>query len=261
MDKKNVYKVELGLNSKKYKELVLIQIPAGKFLMGSPLDEPGRSTFDSEPPFEVTITRSFWLGKYLVTNMQWLTVMKSSPYAFEERIANHPVTNVSWDDAMSFCDRLNRSMGNKISSEYMFILPTEAQWEYACRAGTHSVYHSGDTLDDLSRVAWHASNSAGRLHDVGELEPNGWGLFDMHGSVVEWCLDFPQSYPAYPVSDWVGLYKNPYAQLRNVRGEAWTANAESSGFRSSVRSEYFQDTGLPYIGFRVCLGSKLMEDD
>ncbi len=260
MDNQSVYKVDLGLDPRKYKELLLVQVPPGTFLMGSPLNEPGRSTFDAEIPFEVTISREFWLGKYLVTNKQWLTVMKSLPYAFEETIANRPVTNVSWDDAMSFCARLNQSLGNKIYSEYMFTLPTEAQWEYACRAGTHSVYHSGDSLDDLSRVAWHAGNSAGNLPNVGELEPNNWGLFDMHGSVAEWCLDLPQPYPTHPTEDWVGVIKNPYGTLRNVRGEPWTAEAVSSGFRSSARSESFQDEKIPYLGFRLCLGSKLMKD-
>jgi len=157
-------------------------IPAGMFVMGSP---PGEAKTEKESAIEkqhtVTISEPFYLGKYELTQAQYEKVMGANPS--RTKGANLPVHNVSWQDADDYCTKLSEKVKRKAQ------LPTEAQWEYACRAGTTTAYHSGNTIADLSKVGWHAGNSGGKLHPGGELMPNAWGLYDMHGNVAEYCLD------------------------------------------------------------------------
>jgi formylglycine-generating enzyme required for sulfatase activity len=152
-------------------------IPPGRFLMGSPDDEEGR--WDNEgPQHEVIIERGFWMFDTPCTQALWDTVMAENRSAF--RGPNRPVDNVSWDDTQSFLARLRQLVpGLELS------LPSEEQWEYACRAGTSAPRYA----DDLSAIAWYDANSGGETHPVGQKHPNGWGLYDMLGNVYEWCAD------------------------------------------------------------------------
>lgn len=155
-------------------------IPAGSFTMGSPEDEKGRDD-QTEKQVKVTLSKNFLLGQTEVTQAQWKSVMSSN--LSHAKGLNLPVEFVSWDDAQAFITKLNQ---NKILPEGLeFALPTEAQWEYACRAGETGPY-SGGTLDE---VGWYTGNSADKTHQVGQKKPNAWGLHDMHGNVCEWCVD------------------------------------------------------------------------
>lgn len=211
----------------------LVWCPPGSFTMGSPKSEEGRGR--DEQQHRVTLTQGFWMGKYEVTQRQWESVMRSNP----SRVygADNPVDGVSWDDCQLFVGRINASQKEKVA------LPTEAQWEYACRAGTEGAY-----AGRIERMAWYGGNSTEGTHPVGEKDPNAWGLFDMHGNVIEWC------------SDWYGDYEGDatdpagptVGEKRVTRGGAWCNKARFC--RSSVRSWYMPSRGIPGLGFRIiCL--------
>ena len=149
-------------------------IPAGTFMMGS---EKGYA--DEKPQHRVTISRPFYLGKYEVTQAQWEAVMGNNPSRFDGR--NNPVEQVSWEDVRVFIARLNAHEGHT-----RYRLPTEAEWEYAARAGSTSAYSFGDDAARLGQYAWYGDNSGKTTHPVGQKLPNAWGLHDMHGNVWEW---------------------------------------------------------------------------
>ena len=166
------------------------KIRAGVFNMGSPGTELGRNKDENQHP--VAITKDFYVGVFEVTQPQYEAIMGKNPSKFVER--SHPVDNVTWNDAKEFCKRLNTTI--KRLDGYKFDLPTEAQWEYACRAGTETALNNGkdnttkiDECPNLNEVAWYGSNSGNLTHPVGQKAPNAWGLYDMHGNVAEWCLD------------------------------------------------------------------------
>ena len=161
-------------------------IPPGEFAMGSPASEPGR--YDDETQHQVKITKPFYLSVHEVTQAQYERVMGKNPSKYEG--ANKPVEDVSWNDAVAFFRKLN--------DEVEYRLPTEAQWEYACRAGTTTAYSFGDDVSQLGEYAWYSGNSSS-THPVGELKPNAWGLFDMHGNVFEWCQDWYGDYDSLKV--------------------------------------------------------------
>jgi formylglycine-generating enzyme required for sulfatase activity len=162
-------------------------IEPGRFLMGSPLDEPERD--DNEIQHEVTLTQGFWLADTTVTQALWEAVMGENPSGFKGE--KRPVDSASWNDAHAFIRRMN-----EIKGELRLCLPTEAQWEYACRADTTSRYAFGD---ELSRE--RANFSASQTVKVASYPPNDWGLYEMHGNVWEWCRDSYGDYPAEPVVD------------------------------------------------------------
>jgi formylglycine-generating enzyme required for sulfatase activity len=210
----------------------LVLIPAGSFMMGSTNGSP-----NEKPMHDVTISRAFYMGKYEVTRAQWQSVMGSNPSTFKGD--SLPVETVSWDDVIAFIARLNAQ-----NDGYTYRLPTEAEWEYACRAGT-----TGDYAGDLDAMAWYDKNSGNKTHAVGTKLPNAFGLFDMHGNVWEWCQDWNHdSYTGAPGdgSAWLSGGEQKY---RVLRGGSWFDIASYS--RSATR--YWDTPGhrLKLLGFRV----------
>jgi formylglycine-generating enzyme required for sulfatase activity len=182
-----------------------VQVPAGEFVMGS---ESSEAFPDEKPVHRVRITKAFELGKYEVTQAQWEAAMGSTPSNFKG--ADRPVEQVSWNDAQEFLSKLNERKDG-----YRYRLPTEAEWEYAARAGT-----TGDNTGNLDSVAWYASNSGGQTHPVGEKQANAWGLYDMLGNVWEWCQDWYDAnyYRNSPAEDPQGPSSG---RLRVLRGGSW----------------------------------------
>ena len=191
----------------------LVLIAAGEFMMGSPAAE--QDVWEGErPQHRVRITRPFYLGACPVTQAQYKRIMGNNPSHFKESGGDAPVESVSWDDAREFCQRLGQVEGKT------YRLPTEAEWEYACRAGGGAPYCCGDDDTELSKYAWYDLNSGGKTHPVGEKKPNAWGLYDMHGNVYEWCADWYESgyYAKSPAEDPAGPSGGSH---RVYRGGAW----------------------------------------
>jgi len=211
-------------------------IAPGSFQMGS---NDGDS--NEKPVHRVTLSEGYHLGATEVTQGQWEAVMGSNPSKFKGR--DLPVESVSWDDAMSFCRKLTereRSAG-RLASGYAYTLPSEAQWEYACRAGTTGAY-----AGDLDSMGWYDGNSGGKTHAVGTKRANGWGLYDMHGNVWEWCSDWYRAYPSGYVVDPTGASSGPF---RVFRGGSWFSNA--SYCRSANRSGFVPGFRDNFLGFRL----------
>ncbi len=237
--------------------LDLIWIPPGEFVMGSPSTEEGR--LDNEgPQTHVHLTNGFWLGKAPVTQGQWQALMGNNPSTHKDSGLNAPVESVSWDDAMSFARKLTereRSAG-RLPDGYVYTLPSEAQWEYACRApstssgqaGTSTRYYSGNSESDLGRAGWYHGNSGGKTHVVGEKEPNDWGLYDMHGNVWEWTRSWFGAYPGGSVVDYEGPRSG---SNRARRGGSWGSSAQ--GTRSAIRNWSDPASQWNGLGFRIAL--------
>ena len=223
-------------------------IPPGEFWMGSPEDEQGRYS-DESPRHRVRLTRGYYMQTTPVTQSQWEAVTGENPSDFKKAGPNAPVENVSWEDVQKYIEKLN----SRVES-YRFRLPTEAEWEYACRAGTETAFCNGPITEpsgrdpNLDKVGWYAKNSGGTTHPVGQKEPNAWGLYDMHGNVWEWCSDwFDEKYYAKsPPEDPQG----PESGAGRVnRGGAWLNDA---GFcRAAYRGRYTPDYRSIYLGFRL----------
>jgi len=214
--------------------LEMVLIPAGIFMMGSPESEVGR--WDNEKQHEVTLTKQFYIGKYEVTQEQWEAVMENNPSS-RTKGAKLPVTEVSWEDCQEFIKKLNA----KTSGVYR--LPTEAEWEYACKAGTTIAYSFGDKI--TPQDANYADSKIGKPVAVGSYKPNAFGLYDMHGNVREWCEDWYADNPADAVIDPKGAAtgrsrvlrggsfndKESYARSSNWLNAAPTVRYANLGFR------------------------------
>jgi formylglycine-generating enzyme required for sulfatase activity len=210
----------------------LEQIPAGTFKMGSPETEAGH--FKDETLHEVTISKPFYLGKYPVTQSQWQAVMGSNPSYFKG--PQRPVEEVSWEDAVEFCRKLSELPEEKAAGR-VYRLPTEAEWEYACRAGSQTAYSFGDDARLLKDFAWFSDNSNSQTHPVGQKKPNAWGLYDMHGNVWEWCGDWYGDYPRGSATDPTGPKERSY---RVLRGGCWFFSAElcRAAYRNGIGPTY-----------------------
>ncbi|MBO4544775.1 MAG: SUMF1/EgtB/PvdO family nonheme iron enzyme, partial [Verrucomicrobia bacterium] len=233
--------------------LDLIWINPGTFTMGSPEDELGR--FSDEAQHEVTLTKGYWLGKYEITQAQYKAIMKANPSSFIG--ADLPVECVSWNDAKEFCKKLTEieKAAGRLPTGYEYTLPTEAQWEYACRAGTTTALNSGKNLSDkyecpeMDEVGWYYYNSNYKTYLVGQKQPNAWGLYDMHGNVFEWCLDwYVENYPTSSVTDPKGPSTGSY---RVLRGGSWYDRAYYC--RSASRRSRGPSSIDYFSGFRVAL--------
>lgn len=218
-----------------------VLIPAGSFVMGSP---PGEAKTDKESALEkqhkVTLTEPFFMGKFELTQAQYEKVMGANPSVTKgDKL---PVHNVSWQDAQDFCAKLSASSKRRVQ------LPTEAQWEYACRAGTTTAYHSGSEIDDLKKVGWIGANSGGKPHPVGELAPNAWGVYDMHGNIREFCRDLFVDKPLEDAADPTGPREGD-PKNHVVRGSAYSAN---SALALNSRAACRRPTeNLASTGFRI----------
>jgi formylglycine-generating enzyme required for sulfatase activity len=223
----------------------LLLLPTGTFTMGSPLGESERR--DNERQHSATISGPFWLGIYEVTQSQYEGVMGENPCDFEG--ADRPVESVSWEDAVEFCRRLS-ALREEREAGRVYRLPTEAEWEYACRAGSTTAFSFGDDRGQLGDHGWFSSNSGSETHPVGQKQPNAWGLYDMHGNVWEWCGDFYGEYPTGAVTDPEGPKEG---LVRVLRGGSWGSVAARC--RSSYRLRSNPSYRLIDFGFRVALGS------
>jgi formylglycine-generating enzyme required for sulfatase activity len=228
----------------------LMLIPKGTFMMGSPEREKGR--WEQETQHEVTISRDYYLGVYEVTQAQYEKVMGKNPSHFQGAMvgnenADLPVENVSWDDAVEFCKKLSDLPDEKKAGR-VYRLPTEAEWEYACRAGSKTAYSFDDEEGLLPEYGWFNRNSSDRTHTVGLLEPNAWGLYDMHGNVWEWCSDWYGEYPKGAVSDWTGP---KVGSDRVSRGGGWGSGAALC--QSALRNRVNPSNRSNFLGFRLAL--------
>jgi formylglycine-generating enzyme required for sulfatase activity len=227
----------------------LVLIPKGKFMMGSPAGEAGRR--DDEQQHEVEITKPFYLGVYEVTQAEYQKVTGTNPSQFRavpgQDTTKFPVENVSWGQAVEFCKKLSDLPAEK-GAHRVYRLPTEAEWEYACRAGAreYAIYHYGKSLS--STQANFTSSGLNRPVPVGSYKPNAWGLFDMHGNVWEWCADWydAQYYRKSPKKDPPGPDRGTW---RVARGGGW--NIDGSWCRSAYRGWDDASRGHNRIGFRV----------
>jgi formylglycine-generating enzyme required for sulfatase activity len=216
--------------------------------MGSPESESDRQ--NDEIQHRVTLTKGFWLGKYEVTQGQWQAVMRNNPSSFTNAGVNAPVEQVSWNDAMEFCAKLTvRELRvGRLPAGYEFSLPTEAQWEYACRAGACGAYGGNGNLGSMG---WYGDNSGSTTHPVGQKQANEWGLYDMHGNVWEWCYDrYDSSYPGGSVTDPTGSISGAN---RVCRGGG--CDNDASDCRSAVHSGDAPSSRESLLGFRLALRS------
>jgi formylglycine-generating enzyme required for sulfatase activity len=204
-------------------------IPAGEFLMGSP-DSDHLASGSEKPQHRVRITRPFYLGIYPVTQAEYKRVTRATPSHFK-RDPNRPVDGVSWDDAQEFCRKLSALRKEKATGR-LYRLPTEAEWEYACRAGSTTRWCFGDYEGRLGESAWFDGNSGKETHAVGQKKPNAWGLYDMHGNVWEWCEDgWWYTYADSATDDPHGSEKSTE---RVCRGGGW--NTKAGHCRSANRN-------------------------
>ena len=232
--------------------MVLVRIPPGEFMMGGPDSEPARAP-EEGPQHRVRITRAFYMGVTEVTQAQYQAAMGKNPSKF--KYDQNPVEMVPWSAAVEFCKRLSARTGREVR------LPTEAEWEYACRAGTTTRFFFGEKDADLGDYAWYAANSGRMTRPVGQKRPNPWGLHDMAGNVVEWCMDwhargyYHQSPYADPPGPETGDLcsdggRNPPEPTRVVRGGSWLSS-EPRYLRSAARERTYPDTPGAESGFRV----------
>ena len=220
-------------------------IPPGTFTMGSPEHEPGRR--NDEMQHVVTLTRGYFIQATPVTQGQWKEVMGVNPSNFLHGGDDCPVEGVSVNDCLEFIWRVNNKRN------YPFRLPTEAEWEHACRAGASTSFFNGEITEMLLRhdpcldaIGWYCSNSGNKTHPVAEKQPNTWGLFDMHGNVCEWCDDQYEEYPVTPQSNPKGV---TFGRGCVVRGGSWQSEARNC--RAASRFYYPPDFKSNFVGFRL----------
>jgi len=234
--------------------ITMLKMEPGEFLMGSPRYEVDRQK--DEDRHQVTLTHAFMIGATEITQDQYFSVMGTRPSHFEGGL--FPVENITFKECVEFCNRLSKTEGlqpaygikkddifwNREANGYR--LPTEAEWEYACRAGSLDRFANGDNLTDLGSISWTRHNSSGRSHEVASRQPNSWGLFDMHGNVWEWCWNWSSAYPTRFAVDPEGPTSG---KSRVIRGGSWD-NPHAS-CRSANHNSAKPGFKAPILGFRV----------
>jgi formylglycine-generating enzyme required for sulfatase activity len=229
----------------------MIYIPAGSFLMGSEEDD-SQAYADERPQHQVTIKEPFYIGKYPITQEQYEAVMENNPSYFKKE-GKYPVESVGWHDAQEFCQKLSNL------TEKTYRLPSEAEWEYACRAGTQSSYYYGNDENQLVKYAWYNENSNSQTQPVGQKKPNQWGLYDMLGNVWEWCEDdWHYDYNGAPNDGkaWIDNDDRSQSEYRIMRGGAWNSdswNFNSRNCRCATRNLEDPAWHTNSYGFRVVL--------
>ncbi len=220
-------------------KMEMIYVAPGSFMMGS--DNDSSKDGRAQPVHKVTLTKGFWLGKYEVTQRQWQQVMGNNPSKF--RGDDLPVEQISWDDCQSFIEKVNARLKDNTAR-----LPTEAEWEYACRAGTTGDFGGTGQLDDMG---WYVANSDGTTHPVGQKQANAWGFHDMHGNVLEWCLDWLGPYSEGSVTDPLGSSSS--STRKGCRGGCRYEKKKdcASGHRVAQTTSYSGGG----VGFRLCMSA------
>jgi formylglycine-generating enzyme required for sulfatase activity len=227
----------------------IVWIPPGEYWMGA------RGEYNwAEPTQSALISQGFWMGRTPITQAQYRSVMDNrnpSSFAGADDADQRPVENVYWDDCRRFAHRVSLRLPELSRPGWRVDLPTEAQWEHACRAGTETAYHTGNDRIALQRAGWFDQNSDGHTHAVGAKEPNAWGLFDMHGNVWEWCADGWEDEPYHGHAE---RLQDPFVApvgltCRPVRGGSWASSAWwcRSGNRVRQRAGYSNN----FLGFRI----------
>ena len=239
-----------------------VRVEGGAFMMGSPANEPGRD--DDEIQRQVTVS-SFYMGKYEVTQKEYREVMGTTVRQQSEKAGdptlygegdNYPMYYVSWFEAVEYCNKRSQKEGltpsytingtnvtwNRNANGYR--LPTEAEWEYACRVGTTTAYNTGASITD--DTGWYRENSGDTTHLVGQKPANAWGLYDMHGNVWEWCWDWYGDYPSVAQSDPTGASSG---SIRVRRGGGWPYSAQYA--RSAYRGSFTPSLRFAFLGFRI----------
>ncbi len=235
--------------------LTMVWIKPGTFVMGSPTGEVDRIDFYEGPQTVVTLTRGFWMGQHLVTQGEYVTVVGSNPSYFTGDL-NLPVESVTWSDATNYCSLLTQSerSAGRLPANWVYRLPTNAEWEYACRALTTTRTYWGDDpgYTNMVNQAWYEANSNNQTHPVGQKPPNPWGLSDMQGNLWQWCQDWFEVYPGGSVTDPQGPTSSSWG-TRVGRGGSWWD--EPTWLRSAARYDFPPDNPnyRQMMGFRVVL--------
>jgi formylglycine-generating enzyme required for sulfatase activity len=230
----------------------MLPVQPGTFVMGisNPISSP-TSPMLGNPPTQVTLTKGYWLGRTEVTQGQWMSVMgnNTSSKLFSQEGPNEPAEDMSWDAAMDFCKKLTtlEQGSGHIPAGYKYTLPSEAQWEYACRAGA-----TGEFTGDVGAVAWYKTNAKYRPYPVGQKQPNAWGFYDMFGNVWEMCRDgWAAEYPGGNVTDPVITSTN---DSHVIVGGSWPNTSDFCQYGVRMPFKYgLEQYNLGTVGFRVCL--------
>jgi formylglycine-generating enzyme required for sulfatase activity len=223
-------------------KLELVLIPAGSFLMGT--DKPDPKLAAQEKQHKVTISHPFYMGKFEVTQAQYEKVAGSNPS--KEKGDTLPVSMVSWDDDIAFCKKLSELTKREVT------LPTDAQWEFAARAGTTTTWYTGNAEADLGKAAWYGANAGGKAHPVGQKEPNAWGLYDVIGNVREMCLDFyADELPCVDATDPKGVASG----TKHIgKGGAFPGSVNST--RPAYHTDEDASKKAGHIGMRIVVATK-----
>lgn len=248
MIKGESFKVPIGFSQ----EIITFEwINPGRAMLGSsPLDVGHRS---DESLFDCTFTQGFWMGNTLITQRQWHAVMNELQNNVSSLDNNLPIQNITWVGATSFCRKLQTLCADILPSDYIITLPTEAVWEYCCKAGTVSAHYSGNDENEFSQIAWYEKNSDSKPHPVGRKKPNAWNLFDMHGNLFEWCFDNYASYPTSPVQNWVQPRNSDVngINFRVLRSSSYKTPFSSCRAANRIYMASIDDS--PFFGFRVAI--------